>query len=75
MWRERPSSSSTVRFMSFFAMPLVKFPETFGLTELKKGFFPHLFKTPEHQEYLGLLPNKTYYMPEGMKLKNRAEFD
>ena len=35
----------TIKFidsLSFFQMPLSAFPKTFGLTELKKGFFPHL---------------------------------
>ena len=56
-------------------MPLSKFPEMFSLTELKKGFFPHLFNMPENQQYLGLIPDKKFYMPEGMTLKTRAEFD
>ena len=40
---------TTLRFidsLSFFQMPLSDFPKTFGLTELKKGHFPHLFNTP-----------------------------
>ena len=57
------AEGATVRLlnsMSFFAMPLSKFPETFGLTELKKGFFRHLFNTPENQRYLGLIPDKKF---------------
>ena len=33
----------SIRFidsLSFFQMPLSAFPKTFGLTELKKGYFP-----------------------------------
>ena len=33
--------------MSFFQMPLSAFPKTFGLTELKKGYFPHKFNIPD----------------------------
>ena len=32
--------------LCFLPMPLASFPSTFNLTELKKGFFPHLFNTP-----------------------------
>jgi hypothetical protein len=39
-----------------------------GLTgNWKKGFFPHKFNTPEHQEYIGTMPPKEYYEPEAMK--------
>ncbi|CAH3167987.1 unnamed protein product [Pocillopora meandrina] len=37
--------------MNFFPMALANFPKTFGLNELKKGFFPHFFNTQEHQIY------------------------
>ena len=68
----------SVRFidsMSFFQMPLSAFPKTFGLTDLKKGYFPHLFNLPENQEYVGILPAKDYYMPESMSPKARKEFE
>ena len=38
--------------LSFFQMPLSAFPKTFGLTELRKGYFPHKFNRPEHQTYV-----------------------
>ncbi|XP_078355818.1 uncharacterized protein LOC144640593 [Oculina patagonica] len=60
--------------LSFFQMPLSAFPKTFGLTELKKGYFPHLFNTPENQEYVGPIPGKHYYMPESMSVSGRKEF-
>ena len=34
--------------LCFLPFPLASFPATFGLTELKKGFFPHLFNTETH---------------------------
>ena len=37
--------------LCFLPMPLASFPSTFDLTEMKKGFFPHAFNTPEHQSY------------------------
>ena len=44
--------------LSFFQMPLSAFPKTFGLTELKKGYFAHLFNTRANQHYVGPLPPK-----------------
>ena len=60
--------------MSFFQMKLAKFPKTFGLTELKKGYFPHLFNTDDHQTYVGSLPDQHYYMPDGMTVDDRDAF-
>ena len=31
---------------------LSKFNDTFGIHELKKGYFPFLFNTPDHQIYV-----------------------
>ena len=58
--------ASSVHFidsMSSFQMKLATFPKTLGLTELKKGYFPHLFNTDDHQTYVRSLPNEHYYMP------------
>lgn len=65
-----------IRFIdsSFFQMPLSAFPETFGLTQLKKGYFPHLFNTHKNAEYVGPIPAKDYYMPEGMSVKGPKDF-
>ena len=66
-----------IRFisLSFFQMPLSAFPKTFGLTELRKGYFLHKFNMPENQEYVGSIPAQDYYMPEAMFLKGRQEFE
>ena len=61
--------------LSFFQMPLSAFPKTFGLTELKKGHFPHLFNTPENQSYVGPIPLPHYYMPEVMSVSGRKAFE
>ena len=55
-------------------MKLAKFPKTFGLTELKKGYFPHLFNTDDHQTFVGSLPDQHYYMPDGMSIDDRDAF-
>ena len=67
----------SIRFidsLSFFQMPLSAFPKTFGLTELKKGYFPHLFNRPENQDYVGIVPSQDYYMPESMSVDALKEF-
>ena len=61
--------------LSFFQMPLSAFPKTFGLTELKKGYFPHLFNMPENQEYEGPFSAQHYYMPEVMSVSGRKAFE
>ena len=59
--------------LCFLAMPLASFPSTFNLTELKKGFFPHLLNTPNHQQYVGRIPDLEFYDPDGMMAKKKGE--
>ena len=59
--------------LCFLPMPLTAFTSTFNLTELKKGFFPHTFNTPENQTYVGPIPSLSYYDPEGMSETKRQE--
>ena len=40
------------------ASSLSAFPKTFGLDELKKGYFPHYFNTNKNQNYVGLSVGK-----------------
>ena len=61
--------------LSFFQMPLSAFPKTFGLTELKKGDFPHQFNRPDHQTYVGPVPALDYYMPETMSPKAKKALE
>jgi len=61
--------------LCFLNMPLAAFPDTFGLTEMKKGYFPHAFNTPENQNYRGRLPDKDYYDPEKMMEKEKEKFE
>jgi len=61
--------------LSFFQMPLSAFPKTFGLTEPKKGYFPHKFNLPEHQTYVDIVPALDYYMPETMAPKAKQELE
>jgi len=61
--------------LSFFQMPLSAFPKTFGLTELKKGYFRHQFNIPDHQTYVGPVPALDYYMPETMSPEAKQELE
>ena len=61
--------------LCFLSYPLSAFPSTFGLTEAKKGYFPHKFNTPGNQSYVGSIPAMQYYDPEGMKPHEKAAFE
>ena len=60
--------------LSFIPMRLADFPKTFGLTELVKGYFPHLFNKRENRDYVGPLPPSPYYYPDGMSFPDREKF-
>ena len=57
--------------MSFLNMALENFTKTFGLTELKKGFFPHAFNRAENQDYEGPIPDLKYYETHCMSSKKK----
>ena len=44
--------------LNFVTTALAAFPKTFGLTELKKGYFPHYFNKECNQAYVGPIPSK-----------------
>ena len=48
----------------FIPMSLEKFPKTFGLNEMKKGFWCHKFNSRQNMGYFGPIPDKSYYTPE-----------
>ena len=41
---------------------------------MEKGFVPHFFDTADHQRYMGPIPAKDYYDPNGMIKGKREEF-
>ena len=59
---------------SFIPNALETFPKTFGIKELKKGFFPHKFNIPENELYEGEYPAESFYQPEYFSPKKYAEF-
>uniref|UniRef100_A0A6V7J5N6 Uncharacterized protein n=1 Tax=Bracon brevicornis TaxID=1563983 RepID=A0A6V7J5N6_9HYME len=44
--------------LNYIQMPLSAFPKTFGLGEVSKGYFPHLFNRVENQGYVDVMPWK-----------------
>ena len=58
--------------LNFIPMSLSKFPKTFGMTELCKGYFPHLFNKEENQNYIDPIPPVAYYSPNTMKPEARG---
>lgn len=60
--------------INFIPMALSKLPQTFGLTELKKGYFPHYFNILENQDYIGAYPDPSYYGVEYFQRKECDQF-
>lgn len=60
--------------INFMAMPLAKLPSTFGLEEITKGYFPHLFNSAGNQSFVGPIPDVKFYSPDTMSTHVRADF-
>ena len=75
MFMEIPKLS--IRFidsLNFLQMPLKSFPKTFGMSELKKGYFPHYFNKECNKDYVGTIPSKKHYGYNQMKPDERTKF-
>ena len=75
MFMELPKLS--IRFidsLNFLQMPLKSFPKTFGMSELKKGYFPHFFNKECNKEYVGRIPCKNDFGFNQMKPDERTKF-
>ena len=75
MFMEIPKLS--IRFidsLNFLQMPLKSFPKTFGMSELKKGYFPHYFNKECNKDYVGTIPSKKHYGFNQMKPDERTKF-
>ena len=60
--------------LNFLPMGVAALPKAFGLTAMKKGYFPHLFNLAENEVYIGPMPSIEMYSPDTMKTEARAEF-
>lgn len=59
--------------LSFLPMPLASFSSTFNISELKKGFFPHLFNLEHHQNYVGRIPDLEFFDPDSLSTEKKEE--
>jgi hypothetical protein len=59
--------------LNFLPMKLPKVPDAFGLQELCKGSFPHLFNTRANQNYVGPYPELKYYGYDFMSTGDRKK--
>jgi hypothetical protein len=60
---------------NFIPMALSKIPQTFGFKELQKGYFPHLFNSPDNQNKIfDCHPAVEYYGDKFMNSKDRESF-
>ena len=64
--------------LNFLPMALCQLPKSFGLKELKKGYFPHLYNTSKHErdfdKVLLYLPDIHFYNVNNMRDGTRAKF-
>ena len=61
--------------INFLPMALSKLPKMFGMSELAKGYFPHLYNRKENQKrILPHLPDVAFYNPDAMKPEDRKTF-
>ena len=52
--------------ISFLPFPLRKLCNAFGLTA-EKGWYPHYFNTEENLDYVGSIPDTSYYGTDEMR--------
>jgi len=60
--------------LNFFLAPLRELPNIFDIKECTKGDFPHKFHIKENQNYIGNIPDISFYGPENMKPEVFEEF-
>ena len=60
--------------LNYFHMALSSLLKAYGLQEIEKVLFSHLFNTPENQFYEGALPPLDVYSPGSMYVKKRERF-
>lgn len=60
--------------LNFFSVPLSKLPSMFSLNCSSKGYYPHFFNTPENFNYIGSIPDVSFYGSDSMKEDERSKF-
>lgn len=61
--------------LNFIPFALSKFPKIFGLNNLSKGYYPHFFNTEKNYNYVGNIPDKTYFGTNYMSSEQIKDFD
>lgn len=67
-----------IRFVDsikFIPMGLRKFPKMFGIESVSKGFFPYRFFTTDRLDYVGPLPDLSYFEIDKMDEETRTCFN
>ena len=59
---------------NYLPFSLSKMLSAFGLTELKKVYFPHLFITKQNQNYVRSYPPASFYNPDDMTTAGHTAF-
>lgn len=57
--------------LCFLPMSLAAFSKAFGIQEVQKGYYPHMFNRQENYEYVGPIPDRELFLIE----KNKSEFN
>ena len=57
----------------YLPMPLSKLPETYGLS-VAKSWYSHYFNTKANLDYMGPIPNTSYFGEDEMNHSERSEF-
>ena len=57
---------------NFMNFALANFPATFGLQEMKKGYFPHWANTDKYWNYIGPYLDMSFYKPGSMREESRT---
>ena len=60
--------------LNFIPMRLANFLKTFGIEELAKGNFPHLFNRKGNDSYVGPIAPSPYYNPNSMSPEDKETF-
>jgi DNA polymerase type B, organellar and viral len=62
--------------LNFFGCSLSKLPKMFGIQDLEKGYYPHLWNTKANETAApALLPAKDFFLPKSMSEKDRIDFE
>ena len=65
---------SIIDSLNFLPLPLADLPKAFGLTELKKGYFPHFFNKTANFGYVGPYPSHEMYGIDSFSSEKREDF-